>query len=70
VEQQASDKPHIARVAGRCVSFRAAEAGNAPECRRIIEVGDTYFDGEMDPYKAGGFGKDRVCVECRKRGYA
>jgi hypothetical protein len=65
-----ADRPRKARVAGRCCSFGAAEAGNAPECLRRIEVGDSYFDGELDPYSAGGFGRDRVCVECRRMGYA
>lgn len=62
---------HTARKAGPCVNGgKPFEAGNAPGCLRSIQVGDTYYDGELDPYKAGGFGRDRVCVECRKRGHA
>lgn len=65
-----SEKEHIARKAGNCVNRGPAEAGNAPECQRTIEVGDVYFDGDLDPYKAGGFGRDRVCAPCRKAGHA
>ena len=53
-----------ARKAGRCVNWRAAEAGNAPECLRTIEVGALYAEGDIDPYKAGGFGHDRICAGC------
>jgi hypothetical protein len=67
---ETADKLHYARKAGRCVSYSAALAGNAPECRRTIEVGDPYYDGELDPYSAGGFGHDRVCIACREKGYA
>jgi hypothetical protein len=65
-----ADKPHTARKAGKCCNYGPAVAGNAPECHRMIAIGDTYFDGDIDPYKAGGFGKDRVCVGCRKAGHA
>lgn len=63
-------KVRRARKAGRCVSYRAAEAGNAPECLRLIKVGDQYVEGEIDPYLAGGFGHERVCLACAKAGHA
>ena len=63
-------KIHYARKAGNCVNRRPAEVGNAPECKRTIEVGQAYVDGDLDPYKAGGFGKDRVCLGCALAGHA
>lgn len=53
-----------ARKAGRCVNWRAAEAGNAPECLRTIEAGALYAEGDVDPYTAGGFAHDRICAGC------
>ena len=35
------------------------EYGRCPE---IIRAGDDYFDGELNPYKAGGFRCDRYCM--------
>lgn len=45
----------VARKAGKCAERPA-------ECR--IEVGDRYVEGDVDPYSAGGFGRDRVCLRC------
>lgn len=47
-------KIHTARKAGKC------QWG----CGGRIEVGDRYIDGDVDPYKAGGFAHDRVCMAC------
>lgn len=59
-----------ARVAGPCANAAAAERGVewAQHCLRIINKGDRYAEGEMDPYKAGGFGCERVCMSCAERG--
>lgn len=48
-----------ARKAGRCDYWR----GLWGRCQNQIEAGETYFDGEMAPDKAGGFGRDRYCLE-------
>lgn len=45
----------IARKAGKCAE--------RPREHRI-EVGDRYVEGDRDPYSAGGFGRDRVCLGC------
>jgi hypothetical protein len=45
-----------ARKAGKCADFR--------HCGNMIEVGDLYVEGEGDPYKAGGFGRERLCLAC------
>ena len=44
----------IARKPGKC----------AENFAHRINVGDSYVEGDVDPYSAGGFGKDRVCLEC------
>lgn len=36
--------------------------GTAGRCPNTIHVGDKYFDGEGDPFKAGGFGVERYCM--------
>ena len=38
--------------------------GRGVYCTNQIEAGDVYLEGEMDPYKAGGFGNDRYCQLC------
>jgi hypothetical protein len=48
-----------ARVAGPCK--------NGP-CRNRIEVGDLYVEGELDPYRAGGFAVERYCLTCQGTG--
>lgn len=56
-----------ARKAGRCANRHAAIAGNAPGCTLMIEAGDRYLEGDIDPYSAGGFGHDRLCMPCARR---
>lgn len=53
-----------ARKAHLCVNFRAYKAGNAPKCRQIINKGDRYEQGDVDPYAAGGFGHEFICSGC------
>lgn len=43
-----------ARKAGRC----------GDRCGRMINSGDKYVEGDVDPYKAGGFAFDRICLIC------
>lgn len=43
---------------------RARKPGPCSECRETINKGQEYIDGDVDPYGAGGFAKDRVCLEC------
>lgn len=45
-----------ARKAGKCAEYR--------RCGNMINKGDSYVEGDMDPYKAGGFGFDRLCMAC------
>ena len=33
-------------------------------CTNQIEAGDVYLEGQMNPYKAGGFGNYRFCQLC------
>ena len=33
-------------------------------CTNQIEAGDVYLEGQMNPYKAGGFGNYRYCQLC------
>lgn len=47
-----------------CVNAHAHRAGNAPNCRVTIKKGDRYEQGDVDPYFAGGFGHERVCLGC------
>ena len=63
---------HKARVAGRCANAAAAERGVewAQHCARTINAGDSYVDGDLNLDKAGGFGRDRVCMACAERGLA
>lgn len=63
---------HTARVAGPCVNAVAAKRGVewAQHCLRTINPGDRYVDGDMNLDKAGGFGRDRVCMSCAERGLA
>lgn len=48
-----------ARKAGRCQYWLGGEKGRCPV---IINVGDKYFDGEGDDWKAGGFATERYCL--------
>lgn len=34
------------------------------DCKGTIAVGDLYVEGDCDPYEAGGFGHDRICLAC------
>jgi hypothetical protein len=29
-----------------------------------IKPGDLYVEGDIDPYEAGGFGHERICLDC------
>lgn len=49
---------HRARKPGQCDYW----LGVAGRCPTIIGAGDDYFDGEISPYKAGGFALDRYCM--------
>jgi hypothetical protein len=33
-------------------------------CKAPINPGDQYVEGDTDPYRAGGFGRDRICLKC------
>lgn len=48
-----------ARKAGRC-QYWLGEPGRCPE---QINPGDQYIEGEMDPFVAGGFGRERYCMK-------
>ena len=62
------------RKRGMCVTGPLAERGTRPDvtavCKVWIEPGDQYREGDPDPYYAGGFGKERVCMGCDKAGFA
>lgn len=60
----------VARKAGRCANRSAALAGNAPGCTLEIKPGDPFVYGDVDPYLAGGFGRDRICQPCADAGRA
>lgn len=45
-----------ARKAGKCADFR--------HCGNMIAAGDRYVEGDIDIDKAGGFGRDRLCLSC------
>jgi len=45
-----------AKKAGKCADFR--------HCGNMINVGDLYVQGDCDPYEAGGFAHDRMCLSC------
>lgn len=62
---------HTARKRHRCVNAAAAERGNpavADICKRVIEKGEQYVEGDANPYEAGGFGFDRGCLACAEAG--
>jgi hypothetical protein len=63
----------IARKRHRCYNANAADRGNpqvAKICSRFIEPGEQYAEGENDPYRAGGFGREQFCKACADRGLA
>lgn len=43
---------------------RKRHACENPQCPRDIERGDLYVEGDIDPYRAGGFGHERFCIVC------
>lgn len=54
-----------AHKAGRCHYWRGQRHDDPADngrCPVIIEVGDKYFDGELNPHSAGGFGRERYCM--------
>ena len=51
-----------ARKAGRCVYWRGTSNGGA--CRKPINVGDLYCEGEPDDTSPNPFKRDRYCLEC------
>lgn len=53
-----------ARKEWRCVNHHAMIVGNAPGCRGDIHPGERYTEGDCDPYLAGGFGFDKLCIGC------
>lgn len=63
-----------ARKQHRCVTASLAERGTRPDvsavCKRVIKPGEQYVEGDTNPYKAGGFGHDRICMPCAKAGFA
>lgn len=56
-----------ARKEHRCANRHAALVGNAPGCTLTIKPGEQYVEGDVDPYLAGGFGHDRICLPCHER---
>lgn len=51
-----------ARKAGRCEFWLGAKG----RCPNEIKAGDDYIEGELsDSMKAGGFGRDRYCMDHR-----
>ncbi len=62
-----------ARVEHRCCNAAMAERGVntlVANCHRTIKAGEHYIQGEIDPYRAGGFGHEYVCMDCADRGNA
>lgn len=63
-----------ARKQHRCVTAELAERGTRPDvsavCTITINPGEQYVEGDPNPYKAGGFGHDRICLPCAKAGFA
>lgn len=55
----AGHRIRTARKPGQC----DYSLGRKGRCPNRIEKGDRYFDGELNPYKAGGFATDRYCME-------
>jgi hypothetical protein len=55
-----------ARKTWRCANAHACVCGNpaAANCRITITPGERYTEGDVDPYLAGGFGFDKLCVAC------
>ncbi len=37
---------------------------NGGFCKHVVQRGELYAEGEGDPYNAGGFGRDRYCLDC------
>ena len=37
---------------------------NGGRCKRIVEPGHLYVEGDVDPYRAGGFASYRYCFAC------
>lgn len=31
---------------------------------KAIKAGDLYVEGDVDPYEAGGYGHERICLAC------
>lgn len=72
-----SDKTTIYRTARkrhRCVNAALAERETREDvtavCKVWIERGDRYLQGDVDPYYAGGFGHDRICLGCDEAKFA
>lgn len=38
------------------------------DCPNAIEPGDFYVEGDTNIDRAGGFGRDRICLTCAKVG--
>jgi hypothetical protein len=61
-----------ARKEHRCANAKAAKRGLewAQHCSLTIKAGERYAEGDLDPYSAGGFGRERFCMSCVDRGLA
>lgn len=35
-------------------------------CGRRIAIGCAYVEGDVDPYRAGGFAHERICLPCAR----
>jgi hypothetical protein len=53
-----------ARKAGRC-DYNYGKS-NGGQCQHVIQTGELFVYGEIDPYSAGGFGQHRYCFTCAK----
>jgi hypothetical protein len=53
-----------ARKSFTCGTFRGLIDGQRTFCQTRIEVGDSYVEGDLDPYRAGGFAHEKLCFDC------
>lgn len=51
-----------ARKAGPC-QYGRLRSGEEARCEKRIEVGDDYFEGDLNDFRAGGFARDRCCMD-------
>jgi hypothetical protein len=56
-----------AKKAFVCLTFLGVnDAGKRIHCRRQINVGDHYVEGDSNLDVAGGFGHDKLCFFCAR----